>query len=121
MRVFTHAKSREGLYGARASVQFLLGFQQTKHSRPLEHISPMIVAGKHYYDYTTDDYSVRFHWIARKRRPVTLCSDLNTGQSPWQKDNAKYFATALSRFVSLNHNLALRENQLTFGKTWGEF
>lgn len=47
MRVFTHAKSREGLYGARASVQFLLGFQQTKHSRPLEHISPMIVAGKH--------------------------------------------------------------------------
>lgn len=47
MRVFTHAKSREGLYGARASVQFLLGFQQTKHSRPSEHIYPMIVAGKH--------------------------------------------------------------------------
>lgn len=49
---------------ARASVQLLLGFQQTKHSRPLEHISPMIVAGKHILQAITwdlVDYSVRFH------------------------------------------------------------
>lgn len=63
IRVFTHAKSREGLYGTRASWQLML-FQQKKYSRPSEHISLMIVAGKHILQaiiWDLNDYSVRFH------------------------------------------------------------